>query len=253
MDALIEVTLNEDDEQIVSGRTLHKFLEVKTLYKDWIKRKLEYGFTENEDYILVAQKRATNNPKNPETEITDHALKLDMAKEICMLEKNEKGKQARQYFIKVEKEWNSPDKIMARALKIASQEINMLRLENTQKEQIIGELKPKADYLDSILQSKSLVTVTQIAKDYGMSGKKFNSILHGLKIQYKQSGQWLLYSEHQAKGYTSSETINISRTDGRTDTKMNTKWTQKGRLFLYEELKKKGILPLIEKEELFAS
>lgn len=131
----------------------------------------------------------------------------------------------------------------------ALQELKEERELNKKKDQIIGELKPKADYTDTILKNKGLVTITQIAKDYGFSGKKMNSILHDLKVQYKQSGQWLLYSEHQAKGYTHSDTIDIERKDGTKDIKMNTKWTQKGRLFLYELLKKNGILPIVEVED----
>lgn len=114
--------------------------------------------------------------------------------------------------------------------------------------QLIGELKPKADYTDRILQSKSLVTITQIAKDYGMSGAAMNEKLHELGVIYKLGGQWLLYSKYQAKGYTHSETVDITHRDGRGDVRMNTKWTQKGRLFLYQFLKKNGILPVIEQD-----
>ncbi len=117
---------------------------------------------------------------------------------------------------------------------------------NKKKDQIIGELKPKADYTDMILQNKGLVTITQISKDYGLSGQAMNNLLHELKVQYKQSEQWLLYAEHHGKGYTHSETIPITRKDGSPDIKMNTKWTQKGRLFLYELLKENGTLPVIE-------
>lgn len=88
-------------------------------------------------------------------------------------------------------------------------------------------MKPKADYLDNILHSKSLVTITQIAKDYGLSGQTLNEKLKDLKIQYKQNGQWLLYSNYQDKGYTHSETVDIEHKDGTTDIKMNIKWTQK--------------------------
>lgn len=114
--------------------------------------------------------------------------------------------------------------------------------------QLIGELKPKADYTDRILQSKSLVTITQIAKDYGMSGAAMNEKLHELGVIYKLGGQWLLYSKYQAKGYTHSETVDITHKDGSGDVRMNTKWTQKGRLFLYGFLKKHGILPVIEQD-----
>ncbi|NFF68918.1 phage antirepressor Ant [Clostridium sporogenes] len=245
---LIPVNQNENGEVIISGRELHEFLGVKTKYIDWFERMKKYGFVENADFALVTQKKETNNPKNPVTEITDHAIKLDMAKELAMIQRNEKGKQARQYFIAVEKAWNSPEMIMKRALEIANKRVENLKLETIQQKQIIGELKPKADYTDTILLNKSLVTITQIAKDYGMSGTKLNEILHRLGVQYKQSNQWLLYSKHHCKGYTHSETIPFKHRDGRTDVKMNTKWTQKGRLFLYELLKENGILPTIEKE-----
>lgn len=116
------------------------------------------------------------------------------------------------------------------------------------KNQIISELKPKADYTDIILKSKSTVTTTQIAKDYGMSANGMNKILHDLHIQYKQSGQWLLYGKYAKNGYTHSETVYIERSNGLKDVKMNTKWTQKGRLFLYNTLKDNGYLPMIERD-----
>lgn len=114
-------------------------------------------------------------------------------------------------------------------------------------EQQVHELKPKADYTDLILKNKSLMTITQIAKDYGMSGQAMNKKLHELGVQFKQSEQWLLYSKYHDKGYTHSETTEITRKDGSTDVKLNTKWTQKGRLFLYELLKKNDLLPVIER------
>ena len=129
-------------------------------------------------------------------------------------------------------------------------EKEILQLENAQSKQIINELKPKADYTDLILKNKGLVTITQISKDYGMSGQEMNKTLHDLKVQYKQNKQWLLYSNIQKNGYTHSETIVFKHSDGRADVNMITKWTQKGRLFLYDLLKSKnGILPLIEREE----
>lgn len=103
MNELLKIRTDKQGEQVVSGRALHEFLEVETQYSIWFKRMLEYDFVENVDYVLVNQKRLTNNPKNPETTYTDHLLKIDMAKELCMLQRTEKGKQARRYFIKIEK------------------------------------------------------------------------------------------------------------------------------------------------------
>lgn len=244
MKELIKIEVNEKQEPVVNGRELHKTLDVKTAYKDWFKRMCEYGFTEKIDFCSILSESTGGRPE------TNHAIKLDMAKEIAMIQRNEKGKRVRQYFIQVEKDFNSPEKIMARALKIAEGKLNILQLENAQQKQLIGELKPKADYLDKILQSKALVTITAIAKDYGMSAKAFNKKLHELKVQFKQGHQWFLYSQYHNCGYTHSETVEYIHKDGSRDITMNTKWTQKGRLFLYELLKKNGLNPIIEKNEI---
>lgn len=144
-----------------------------------------------------------------------------------------------------------PDFIIKLATELKKEQEQNKQLTETcsQQQQVIGELKPKADYVDKILKSNSLVTITQIAKDYGMSGQGMNKVLHDLHIIYNCNKQWLLYSQHQAKGYTFSETVDIPREDGTTKVVMNTKWTQKGRLFLYETLKKRNLLPLIERKE----
>ena len=141
----------------------------------------------------------------------------------------------------------SEEDILARAMIIAKKNIDKLELENKKKDQIIGELKPKADYVDKILQNKSLIKISSIAKDYGMSAQEMNKLLHELRVQYKQGDQWLLYAKIQDKGYTSSETHVYEKRDGTTDVSLITKWTQKGRIFLYEELKRNGYLPMIER------
>ena len=142
---------------------------------------------------------------------------------------------------------NNPDMAIAafqrlkeeRRLRLQAQE------EVAQKNQIIQELQPKATYYDLILQSESLVAISVIAKDYGMSAKKLNNLLHELKVQFKQGSTWLLYQKYASKGYTQSKTHTIDAERS----KMHTYWTQKGRLFIYDLLKnKKGVLPLIEQE-----
>lgn len=151
---------------------------------------------------------------------------------------------------KIEEVLTDPDTIikLATDLKRERAEKEKLQLENIQSKQIIGELRPKADYTDLILRSKNTMTVTAIAKDYGMSAIEFNKKLHELKIQYKQSGQWFLYEKYQRSGYTHSKTTNFVRNDGSVGASLNTEWTQKGRLFLYNILKLQGIIPVIEKE-----
>lgn len=240
MKELIKIQMNEKQEPIVNGRELHKVLGVKTAYKDWFPRMVGYGFIEGQDFCSILSESTGGRPE------TNHAIKLDMAKEIAMIQRNKMGKLVRQYFIQVEKDFNSPEKVMARALKFAEESLNTLKLENIQQKQIIGELKPKADYLDRILHSKELVTITAIAKDYGMSAIMLNKKLHELKVQFKQGDQWFLYSNYHNCGYTHSETIELTHKDGTKFVKMNTKWTQKGRLFLYQLLKRNNIVPVIE-------
>lgn len=247
MNELINIKTNENGEQLVSGRELHNKLRIGTKYTQWMDRMISYGFSESIDFTLVSQKWESSNITGIK-EVTDHIMTLDMAKQIAMIQRNEIGMKIRQYFIDVEKQYNSPEMIMKRALMYANQKVEALQLENKMQEQQIHELKPKADYTDKILQSKKLVSITQIAKDYGMSGQAMNEKLHELKVQYKQSNQWLLYAKYQDKGYTHSETVEIQRSNGMDDVVMNTKWTQKGRLFLYNLLKDNGILPSIERE-----
>lgn len=125
-----------------------------------------------------------------------------------------------------------------------------LKEERTQRllaEQRVNELRPKADYYDSILKNKSLMTISVIAKNYGMSAKGMNTLLHDLGVQYNHSGTWLMYSKHQNKGYTHTEMIPVQ---GSEKLVPSTKWTQKGHIFIYELLKSNGVLPLIEQKDL---
>ena len=244
--------INFDTEQpTVSARDLHEQLHIGTKFTTWFERMKEYGFSEGKEFFPKLGETSEQGGR-PQT---DFQISVDMAKEICMIQRSPEGKQIRQYFIDLEKAWNTPEQIMARALKMANQSIESLKDrckflgdQVVEQQQIITELQPKANYVDMILQSKSLVLTTQIAKDYGISARKLNQILKDLKIQYKVGGQWVLYSKYQNNGYVHSRTIDITRADGRADVVMQTEWTQKGRLFLYEELKKHGYVPVIEQE-----
>lgn len=152
---------------------------------------------------------------------------------------------------KIEEALLNPDTLikLATELKAEREARKHAELEAASAKQVIGELKPKADYTDRILASKGTVTTTAIAKDYGMSATGFNKLLHELHVIYKIGKQWFLYAKYQAKGYTHSKTFDFVHTDGKPDCNMQTEWTQKGRLFLYEFLKSHDILPMIERDD----
>ena len=243
MNQLIPTQQNSEGNLLVSGRDLHQFLEIGTPYAKWFDRMKEYGFVENVDFVVTDI--FVPNPKGGKQTQIDHHIKIPMAKEIAMLQRNEKGKQARLYFLELEEKWNSPEMVMKRAMDYLNARVEKLQTSNLLLEQQVNELQPKATYYDMVLQNKSLLSVSKIAKDYGMSAIKMNRLLHDLGVQYKQGDIWLLYAKHQDKGYTQTHTHVIDADNSR----VSTKWTQKGRLFIYELLKQEGILPLIERDE----
>ena len=205
----------------------------------------EYGFVEGTDFCSKMSESTGGRPA------LDHRMTIEMAKEICMLQRTDRGKQARQYFIECERRLKGQEQPvtleqqMAQGLLAAQKLLDTTRLELAQSKQIINELQPKASYYDLILQSKSLMSVSKIAKDFGKSAVWLNRKLEEKKVQYSQGGVWLLYQKYADKGYTQSTSHVIDDEHSR----LLTKWTQKGRLFIYELLKGDGILPLIEQTE----
>ena len=249
MNELIKVNY-EAGEPTVSARDLHEGLGIETPFKKWIDRMCEYGFEANKDFWT---KMSESNGGRPATE---YDITVDMAKQICMLQRTEKGKQYRQYFLDLEKAWNTPEQVMARALKIANATVDSLKErckflggQVIEQQKVIEKLEPKASYYDLVLQCKDLIATTIIAKDYGMSASGFNKMLKDLGIQYKQGDTWVLYSKYQGYGYLQTKTHNYADTDGVQHAKQHSYWTQKGRLFLYEKLKNKGVMPLMEQAE----
>lgn len=251
------IKINYDSEQpTVSARELHESLGIEKRFSAWFDTN-SAGFVEGKDYSNPYLKVRVQKEGNRDVsrEVEDYDLSVEMAKHICLMSRTEKGKRCRQYLIELEGAWNSPEQIMARALKFAQQSMDGLKErcrflggQIVEQQKVISELQPKANYVDTILASKSLVVTTQIAKDYGMSAKAFNKLLYDLGIQYKTNGQWVLYSKWQSQGYVHSRTIDIVRTGGLPDVVMQTEWTQKGRLFLYEQLKANNIVPVIEQK-----
>ena len=247
------IKINYDgDEPTVYARDLYEVLEVKERFSVWAERLLNY-FGSDEMTSVGKPTEVQNNGGIQVRELQDYIVSVDTAKHICLMSKTEKGKECRQYLIDLEKAWNTPEQVMARALKMADKTIdslkercNFLGEQVIQKQMQIEQMQPKATYYDLILQCPDLVSTTVIAKDYGMSAAKFNNLLHENGVQFKQGGVWVLYRDYDHFGYTSTKTHNYSDSVGVQHSKPHMYWTQKGRLFLYDFLKKIGIVPMIE-------
>ena len=265
MKDLIPVKQNKQGELLVSAKDLHKILKVEKAFSTWIQLQLEnVDAIENKDFFPLKEESTGGRPS------IDYALKIDISKEICMVvgvaprtneETKKLSKQVRKYFIECERQLKENklqltkhDQAILNIINSKTDIEQAIAIKNFEKvvtEPLKDEIKvlqPKAHYTDIILQNKGLIKVTSIAKDYGMSAQEFNKLLCDFKIQYRLGNQWFLYKKYQNKGYTHSETVNYKHKDGRDDVNITTKWTQKGRLFLYEFLKGKDILPMIEKE-----
>ena len=193
------IKISYDSEQpTVLGRDLHEALEVKEKYSDWFKRMCDYGgFEESKDFILVSEKAETNNPKNPYTTRTNHQLTIPMAKEICMLQRSEKGKMFRQYFISIEEQWNTPEAVMARALKYANENLKKLQIKVSELSVDNQIMKPKADYFDELVERNLLTGIRETAKQLEIKQNQFVSFLLEHKYVYRdKKGKLMPYAKH---------------------------------------------------------
>ena len=166
MNEIIKVTLDDEHDPIVSGRQLHEALGVNSNYTTWFDRMTEYGFVENQDYVLLSN--FGNQTGRGGHNKVDHAIKLDMAKEIAMIQRTDRGKEVRQYFIQIEKDFNSPEKIMARALLLADKKIQKLETQ-------IETDKPKVLFADAVSASHSSILVGELAKLISQNGYKIGA------------------------------------------------------------------------------
>ena len=193
MNELIKVHYDNADRPTVSGRDLYDALEVKTAYKDWFPRMCEYGFSEGKDYCSFLSDRSDGKAGKPRT---DHQLTIPMAKELCMLQRTDKGKQMRQYFIAVEEQWNSPDAIMARALQLSNAKLKQLQVtvsELTVENQI---MKPKAEYFDDLVDRNLLTGIRETAKEFQIKQKDFVTFLMDKKYLYRdKKGKLMPYAK----------------------------------------------------------
>lgn len=194
MSELIKVTY-EDDKPVVSARELHEFLEAETEFRHWFPRMCEYGFIKGVDFNPVKIDRVQQEGTRIVTRaVDDAALTIDMAKELCMLQRSDKGKLARQYFIQLEKDWNSPEKVMARALEIAHRTIHDLKADNLALMEENVAMQPKADYFDELVNRNTLTGIRETAKELGVSQKKFVQFLIDNKFLYRSpTGKLLPY------------------------------------------------------------
>lgn len=206
MNELIKINY-ESDRPTVLARDLHEFLEVKTAYKDWFPRMCEYGFAEGEDYCSFLSDRSDGLPGKPRQ---DAQLTIDMAKEICMLQRNEKGKQARQYFLQLEREWNSPEAVMSRALRMAEERLERFKTINANLSVQNAIMQPKAEYFDGLCDRESLTGIRETAKLLGLKQNDFVKWLIDHKYIYRDKrGRLMPYAEHVDSGlFTVKETYN---------------------------------------------
>ena len=189
MNELIKITY-DNDRPTVSARELHEFLEVDTRYNDWFLRMCEYGFSEGIDFYSFLSKSTGGRPAQ------DAQLTIDMAKEVCMLQRNDKGKQARQYFIQLEKDWNSPKKVMARALRIADERIKVLSAENAALTVDNTIMKPKAEYFDELVDRNLLTKFRDTAKQLEIKERDFVRFLIDKKYIYRdKKGKLMPYAD----------------------------------------------------------
>ena len=228
MNELIKMTYN-NDRPAVSARDLHDFLEVKTAYKDWFPRMCEYGFTEGEDFCSFLSESTGGRPAQ------DAVLTIDMAKEICMIQRNEKGKQARQYFLQIEKDWNSPEKVMARALQIAETKLKTLETK-------VAADAPKVLFADAVSASHASILVGELAKLLRQNGKEIgqNRLFRWLRENgylIKRTGSDFNMPTQRSMelGLFSIKETAITHADGTVTVSKTVKVTGKGQQYFVEK------------------
>lgn len=246
MEELMKVQV-KNDRQLVSARDLHKGLGLKGRFSRWFKTNSEL-FTENEDFYKCTSSTVVNN--GAIRELDDYLLTIEMAKQLAMMARTERSKLYREYFLDLERKWNSPEMVMHRALEFSNARIEQLKLENQNLNHQLEESNKKASYLDVILGTPDAMATTQIAADYGYTAREFNKLLHRVGIQHKVNGQWILYKAYMAKGYVTTKVFTFKDYKGRDRSKPATYWTQKGRKLIYDVLKDEDILPLIERDDI---
>ena len=231
------IPINYDsDRPTMLARDLHDFLEVETPYHKWFSRMCEYGFTENQDYSVTD--KFVRNPAGGPQSCKDAQLTIDMAKEICMIQRTDKGKQARQYFLAVERQWNSPDAIMQRALAIANERVKNLMADNAKLSVDVATMAPKAEYFDELVERNTLTGMFETAKQLEVPPKKFTSWLLDRKYVYRdKKGKIMPYQKHVESGlFELRECLNDKTGWSGTQTMITPKGRETFRLLFPREL-----------------
>lgn len=201
MNELLKINTTDSERITVSARDLHKALEVSTDFNHWFTRMCEYGFEAQKDFTTFLSESTGGRPSQ------DAQITVDMAKEIAMLQRTEKGKEVRKYFIQVEKEWNSPERVMARALTIANKTIETLKIENS-------EMKPKADYFDNLVERNLLTNFRDTAKELGLRQTDLiNNLIEDGYVYRDQKSKLKPYAKYGKTGKGLFELKEFSRND----------------------------------------
>lgn len=229
MNEIIKVTLDDEHDPIVSGRQLHEALGVNSNYTTWFDRMTGYGFVENQDYVLLSN--FGNQTGRGGHNKVDHAIKLDMAKEIAMIQRTDRGKEVRQYFIQIEKDFNSPEKIMARALLLADKKIQKLETQ-------IETDKPKVLFADAVSASYSSILVGELAKLISQNGYKIgaNRLFAWLRengyLIKRKGSDWNMPTQRSMEmGLFEIKETNIQHPDGHVTITKTSKVTGKGQQY----------------------
>ena len=226
--------MNENQEPIVSGRELHEFLQVKEKYTQWFERMVEYGFSEGVDFVTQNElSEKTEGSRLVKRQIINHYLKIDMAKEISMIQRTDRGKQARQYFIAVEKAWNTPEMIMGRALKMADQQMKQLKIEVSNLKVETEILRPKAEYFDELVDRNLLTGIRETAKQLNVKQKDFVNFLLDKKYLYRdKKGKLMPYANKNNGLFELKEGFNDKTAWSGTQTLVTPKGRETFRLLL---------------------
>lgn len=248
MNNLIPINYDNSERPTVSGRELHEFLQVKTAYKDWFPRMVEYGFTEGEDFNLLKIERVQDEGGRKVTRtVDDHQLTISMAKELCMIQRNERGKQARQYFLAVEAQWNSPDAVMRRAVLIAQAQNDKLKVANQQLLSENARLAPKALFADAVSVSDHCILISELAKLLKQNGietgqnRLFEQLrTDGFLVKDKKRSDFNMPTQKAMElGLFKVRESTRVHSDGHTSIDRTTKVTGKGQVYLINYYLKK--------------